>query len=199
MNTLAIGTIITYKNKKYQIVESYQNAPICDGCDLFDECMNKHNQVDISNISTCGEDRRTDGNNIVFKEIKNAIVKEISIPTGYEIDIEKSDLSNGVIVFKSKYKTLDEIYSKCNEHDDFIHKSSNIQKLFAIMNYYNDGWKPKEFFGYYFEYDTKHKSYAIRNVIPGTNQLIQFKRKSDIEEILDNPNFRPIIDELFIK
>lgn len=197
--TLAIGTKFTYKNKTYIVTQSPNNAPICDGCDLYEECMSStDNQRKIVSMSSCASTTRNDKKNVVFKKVYNdTITKKIDIPKGYEIDINNSDLSTGIIIFKSKEITLDDVFNKYNPNNkDFANKCSYVQQLFAIMNYYNDDWIPKE--GdecYTFNYNIEDKCYIIYKT--SNREFISFKNKSDCEEVINNSNFRPIIDKLF--
>lgn len=198
--TLAIGTKVTYKNKTYIVTQSRYNAPICDGCDLYEECLSsKDNPMKVLNISSCSSVIRKDRNNIIFKEVcDTTITKKIAIPEGYEIDVDNSNLLTGTIIFKLKEKTLDDVFNKYNSNNkDFANKCSYVQQLFAIMNYYNDGWTPKE--GdecYTFNYNLVDKDYTIYKT-SNNREIITFKSKHDCKEVINNSNFRPIIDKVF--
>lgn len=196
--TLAIGTKFTYKNKTYIVTKTCNNAPICDGCDLYNTCMSsKDNQIKIMNISSCSQNTRKDKNNVIFKEVRDNITKRIAVPEGYEIDLDNSDLSTGTIVFKLKNVTISDVYDKYELRDiEFVSKCNYIKELFLIINYYNDGWKPKDGeISYTFNYDFTHKCYNVYKT--NNKELIAFKTKRACEEMLNNSNFREIIDKAF--
>lgn len=112
-------------------------------------------------------------------EIKNNQLT-IDIPEGMEIDTENSSLAEGIIKFKSKYITYSKIINSFNSMTNtnvYIHSSDTkalkaIARLMNIVKYYNGDWTSI--------YDR-----------------IYFKNKKDTQAVIDNPNFRDILDAIY--
>lgn len=197
-----VGEIFIYNGKLYQVVKSSG----CIECDFADECYTK------SYITgKCGGSSRLDKTNVVFKEINNMEIKNnqltIDIPEGMEIDLENSDLTNGVIKFKRKAITYDSINLSLNEeltsitvHRDNIRKISAIDKLITIAKYYNGNWKPdwnnsENKYSIIFMYDENRYTTTSRYKI--VNNSAFFKNKEDAQAVIDNPNFKDILDTIY--
>ena len=134
----------------------------------------------------------------------------IDIPEGMEIDVEHSDLSNGIIKFKKNNITLEDIYENQGK-DTFItnivnnntrtyNKISAIATLLDIANYYNKGWKPD--FGndedkYYIAYSKNLNKYDITLSVLYKDNFLYFKNQEDAQAVIDNPNFRDILDTIY--
>ena len=97
-------------------------------------------------------------------EIKNNQLT-IDIPEGMEIDTENSDFTKGIIKFKSKYITYDDIektlYLKeicigITTDVNNIDKLTAINELMNIAKYYNKDWEPNW-------YNSKEKKYLIKS------------------------------------
>ena len=141
-----IGEIFTYKGKTYQILKATDGCKNCSFCTKSGTCINE--------IENCFASYRTDKTSVIFKEINNMKIKNnqltIDIPKGMEIDTENSDFTKGVIKFKPKYITYNDIVNSANSIDSIsaLVQSGNMLKLEAIeqlMNiarYYNKDWQP---------------------------------------------------------
>ena len=139
----------------------------------------------------------------------------IDCPKGYSIDVEHSDLSKGIIKFKNDNITLEDI--PCIIRDDikinaFISKSSTyynhlrklkaIATLIDIANYYNKGWKPdwnnSEECKYYILFNNNNENgYSIEYRLKMNYGNIFFKNEEDAQAVIDNPNFRYILDTIY--
>lgn len=72
----------------------------------------------------------------------------IDIPEGMEIDIENSNLTNGIIKFKTKSITYNDVYNELNDTNITINiyfgnevKLKALVKLMNIAKYYNNDWQ----------------------------------------------------------
>ena len=205
-----IGEIFTYNGKTYQVVKSTTCIECAFGkrvCSLLK-----------SYIGQCTPSTRTDKTSIVFKEINNMEIKNnqliIDIPEGMEIDVEHSDLSKGIIKFKKNNITLEDIYENqgkntfiTNVVSNNIHtynKISAIATLLDIANYYNKDWKPdfnnKTTHKYVIQYngiENKHTHYSVDYDVCLNRCCVYFKNQEDAQAVIDNPNFRDILDTIY--
>jgi hypothetical protein len=143
----------------------------------------------------------------------NNSLKDLSIdcPKGYSIDVEHSDLSKGIIKFKKDNITLEDIYKDDNTEyainlvilteGKLGNKLSCIAKLIDIANYYNKGWKPDWNNGIEFKYhivfDYFDDMYKTRSKSQTCNDAIYFAHREDAQAVIDNPNFRDILDTIY--
>lgn len=134
----------------------------------------------------------------------------INIPIGMEIDVEKSDLKAGVIMFKKKLINYNDVWSTllakdcCSEVTLFI-KSQNkldaINKLMNIASYYNGDWKPD--WGnvgekkYFIIKSDRPRRLFVDSILESNYGCVYFRREADAQAVIDNPNFRSILDEIF--
>ena len=203
-----VGEIFTCDGKTYQVVKGIT----CVGCCIsHDHCFSIRKY-----LGPCSDDNRTDKTGIIFKEINNMEIKNsqltINIPKGMEIDLEKSNLAEGIIKFKPKYITYSEIINSFNSKTNtnvYIHSSDTkklkaLAQLMNIARYYNKDWEPHW-------NDLNETTYYIRyihsfNDSPeyevGWNQSaaptgICFKNKEDAQSVINNPNFRNILNTAF--
>ena len=159
----------------------------------------------------------------LYKNNKELLPIRINIPSGYIIDIENSDLANNIIKFKSKWLSLKQLYKLAKDNnyhtclgeikDSTGDKTCEVrEKLIALANlmdiarYFNGNWKynitKEENIGYMIVYDgsieepnyTIHKIEACSNIYYGN---VIFKNKADAQYVIDNPNFRDILDNIF--
>lgn len=124
----------------------------------------------------------------------------IDIPKGMEIDTENTDGGKGVIMLrKKKGITYEEIVHYGLSID--INKIDAIKKLAYIAKFYNRDWEPE----WHNRNEDKYYIYCKRvtgeylvdaNLIDVTN-AIYFKNKADAQAVIDNPNFRPILDAIY--
>lgn len=199
-----IGEIFTCDGKTYQVVKGIT----CNGCVFIKngDCRSL-NEL----LGPCDYTKRTDKTDIIFKEINNMEIKNnqltIDIPEGMEIDTENSSLAKGIIKFKHKNITYSKIINSFNSITNtnvYMH-SSNIKTLKAIaqlMNiakYYNGNWKPdwsnpneRKYFIVY-----TGNTYKVDYNWTFIYNRFYFKNEKDVQAVIDNPNFRAILDDIY--
>ena len=199
-----VGEVFIYKNKTYQVVESN----MCKDCAFFNiRC----NSVQTSVAGTCTPGGRKDNTNVVFKEINNMKNNQltINIPEGMEIDLENSDLTKGIVKFKKKditYENVEDALKLGKNCKSIIINESNASKLVAlsklmnIAKYYNGDWKP-DWYSYAskFSISFNHTSrkYIVNSSDCRTSGNVLFKKSKDAQAVIDNPNFRDILDVVY--
>lgn len=244
--TFAIGTKIEYMNKLYEVTESYSCcdcslATICSSSDISagdrnDDALSRDKRINI--FGECSHVRRTDTKSVVFVEISKDNTKdkyykieplfrddnpsklksvEFDLPNGYVIDKDNSDLDKGIIRFKSKWLTIEEIYNlkpivACEYLSPSIAVNVSTRKkivaiinLMDIANYFNGDWEytNADKCGYMIAYDkttTEPYGYQIVHINSNTDMYfgnIMFKNEADAQYVIDNPNFRSILDVIF--
>ena len=197
-----LGEIFTCDGKTYQVVKGIT----CDDCCiLHDHCFSIRESLGL-----CTDVSRTDKTNVVFKEIKMEIKNNqltIDIPEGMEIDTENSSLAEGIIKFKSKYITYSKIINSFNSMTNtnvYIHSSDTkalkaIARLMNIAKYYNGDWKPDwsdpSEYKYFIVYNSN--IYKVDYNWTSIYDRIYFKNKKDAQAVIDNPNFRDILDAIY--
>ena len=200
-----IGEIFTYNGKTYQVVKS----------DMCMDCAFRENECSIirSRIGLCTTSTRSDKTDVVFKEINNMEIKNnqltINIPEGMEIDLENSDLAKGIVKFKKKditYENVEDALKLGKNCKSIIINESNAPKLVAlsklmnIAKYYNRDWKP-DWYSYAskFSISFNHTSrkYIIDSSDCRTSGNVLFKKSEDAQAVIDNPNFRDILDVIY--
>lgn len=201
-----VGEIFEYKGKVYQVVEIKTDVN-CKGCAFeFDGC-------NIPFLGDCHPVYRTDKVNIIFKEVKKYMdIKNnqltINIPEGMEIDVENSDLEKGVIKFKNKELTYVDIMASLDSNTKLIpttytncEKVIAISKLMDIADYYNKGWKPnwndKYEYKFHITYNVQPDTYSVDSNKFIVYNNIFFKNKEDAQAVINNPNFREILDAIY--
>lgn len=148
---------------------------------------------------------------------------ELVLPNGHEIDVESSDLSKGIIRFKRKWLSLEQMYNMAkatNYHTCFSEikdstgdKTCEVrEKLIALSNlmdiarYFNGNWEYHnngDNCGYMIAYDktkTTDDSYQVVHINSDTDMYfgnIMFKNEADAQYVIDNPNFREVLDNIF--
>ena len=241
-----IGTKIEYMNKLFEVTESNQCcdcslATICSSNDIYtndrnDDVLSRDKRINI--FGECSSLRRPDSKSVVFVEVPmnksdnntinsniiqplveaNGTVKALQIkaPTNFEIDVESSDLNKGIIRFKNKWLTLEQLYKNYKNrayhfaYRDSIKEFSNnklvaIANLMDIASYFNKGWSydvNQDVVGYLISYDrfVKESCYNIRKNNSTTDVYYGnpvFKNEVDAQYVIDNPNFRDILDKIF--
>lgn len=147
-------------------------------------------------------------------EIKNNQLT-IDIPEGMEIDLENSDLTKGIVKFKKKDITYKDItdairpiitYTSISVYSHYMNRLKAISQLMNIARYYNGDWKYKvngSERGYMIAYDEsiKEPPYYKVNVINPTTDVYYgnpiFKNDVDAQAVIDNPNFRDILNAIY--
>ena len=163
-----IGEIFIYKDKTYQAVEVEIDEE-CKGCAFeFSSCC-------TSLLGDCSPTHRTDGASVIFKEINNMENNQltIDIPEGMEIDLENSDLAKGIVKFKKKYITYENVQDalklgkNCKSiiiNEGNASKLVALSKLMNIAKYYNGDWKPDwsniDKYKYYITYNGVDDTYT---------------------------------------
>lgn len=199
-----IGEVFTYNGKTYQVVKS----------DTCMECVFKERVCSIfkSRIGPCTTGTRSDKTDVVFKEINNMEIKNnqltINIPEGMEIDLENSDLTKGTIKFKPKNITYDDIlqayatdFGGLRVPNHCIDKVLAISKLANIAKYYNKNWRPSWIspgqLKYYIYYSNENNKYQIGATTRCDYGAIYFRLRDYTQAVIDNPNFRDILDAIY--
>ena len=171
-------------------------------------------------------DNNTINSNIIQPLVEaDGTVKDlqIKVPTNFKIDVEASDLDKGIIRFKNKWLNLEQMYNmtkSTNYHtylseikDSTDDKSCTVRnKLIALANlidiakYFNDGWNYRtrgDNCGYMIAYDktrTIDDGYQVVHINSDTDMYfgnIIFKNEADAQYVIDNPNFREVLDNIF--
>lgn len=241
----AVGTKIEYNNKLYEVVKSNtcENCSISSFCSASDNYVPSlliPRDKLLSTLGKCSAIDRTDGTSVVFKEIPKDNTKdnynydyykisplweynnptqlrpiELVLPNGHEIDVESSDLSKGIIRFRRKWLTIEQLYKLAKENNHVTHRDSikhfSDSKLVALANlmdiarYFNGYWEyniTKEDVGYAIAYykfvEEPHYSVCkIENSVYTYYGNPVFKNEADAQYVIDNPNFRDILDKIF--
>lgn len=201
-----IGETFEYQGKTYKVAE-------------FDDCRNcAFIHINCSSLRSitgnCMDFLRNDGANVKFEEVKDMEIKDnkltINIPDGMEIDLQNSNFDTGVIKFKKKELTYEDIKAslKLNENlicisvdDNNSAKLCTINRLMCIAKFYNGDWKPnwsnnKEG-KFYISYNFIHNAYFVIEDNSNNVGTIVFKHKEDAQAVIENPNFREILDVIY--
>lgn len=125
----------------------------------------------------------------------------IDIPKGMELDTENTDEAKGVIMLRKKKCITYEELVKLDFPVDIKNKIEAIQKLMCIAKFYNGDWEPdwntrnedKCFIYYRYTRD----EYAVDADFIDVTNAIYFKNEVDAQAVIDNPNFRPILDAIY--
>lgn len=152
---------------------------------------------------------------------------KIQVPEGYEIDNEKSTLEcikfkpiqknityKDVCekLFKDSYHFIDgggliNLYTgqkyKFNKNNASNHKQLEkilaLNQLFNIAEYYNtiNSNKNEEYFHIVFHPSTGYIIYHYKEYFSMYGLVPFFNRKEDAQAVIDNPNFREILDTIY--
>lgn len=241
--SFAIGTKIEDDGKLYEVTESNQccDCSLAAICSSNDKSSNIKGDLlreeRIRIFGECSSIRRPDKKSVVFVKIAKDTSDELShtviplftddrhiqlrpvefdLPNGYKIDVEASDLTKGIVRFKRKWLTLEQIYKLAKENDYITNRSAikefRDDKLAALANlmdiarYFNGNWKfdsEKDTHGYAIAFYYNTTEYPQYNVIAinSTSDIYYgnpvFKNEADAQYVIDNPNFRNILDKIF--
>lgn len=223
--TLPIGTIFTYNGDKYKVCEDICLNYICSICAFKENNCDtiKHirgncgisSRTDNKSVyyKQINETMKKDSGNVVcptFNTDNSLNDLQIDCPNGYSIDVEHSDLSRGIIKFKKDNITLEDIYDNqgkdtfvtnvVNNNRPTYNKIATIATLMDIANYYNKDWKPDwnnpDEHKYYIVLNN-HSRYVVDYSCNLNYNIIYFKNRKDAQAVVDNPNFKDILDEIF--
>ena len=221
-------------------------ATICSSSDISAgnrkyDALSRNKRINI--FGECSSLRRPDSKSIVFIEIPNNKSKddskdeyckvlplwiddnntelkpvEFDLPKDYVIDKEHSDLDKGIIRFKNKWLTIEEMYKlkpivACEYVIPSIAINASSRKkivslanLMDIARYFNGDWNynaNSDECGYMIAYDktkTTDDGYQVININADTDVYfgnVIFKNEADAQYVIDNPNFRDILDNIF--
>ena len=198
-----IGEIFTYNGKIYQVVKSI----LCTHCAFKGKLCG----LIGPSAGNCMPNSRSDNTSVIFKEIKDMEIKNnqltIDIPEGMEIDLENSDLAKGIVKFKKKditYKNIEDALSSENYAGAVINTSNGIKlealnKLMNIAKYYNGDWKPDWSDSNEYKYSIiyNRNTYKVDHNWTSISSNIYFKNKDDAQYVIDNPNFKDILDVIY--
>ena len=198
-----IGETFEYQGKTYKVAE-------------FDDCRNcAFIHINCSSLRSitgnCMDFLRNDGANVKFEEVKDMEIRDnkltINIPDGMEIDVENCDFDTGVIKFRKKELTYKDIQDSVGKYpaSTFVTprnwlKINATNMLMDIAKYYNGNWKPdwsdiKE--DKYYILCWGNNYYDIGCSCKTCNNVIYFKNEEDAKAVIDNPDFRDILDAIF--
>lgn len=207
-----IGEIFEFKGKIYKVIKTHYSDYSCNGCAFKDKfCYHK---IINTILGECCNLKRRDKNNVIFKEIKDMEIKDnqltINIPKGMEIDLLNSNFGTGVIKFKKKEITYEDIESslKLNENmtgidvaDENVNKLCAISRLMCIAKFYNGDWMPDwsniDESKFLILYSNRDKKYTVDYNTTFSINAVHFKHKEDALAVIENPNFREILDAIF--
>lgn len=203
-----IGEIFEFEGKIYETIGFPSNS--CFSCAFIKLCRSGMGEV----IGNCCGDLREDKTDVFFKEIKKDMkIKDnkltINIPDGMEIDVENSDLKTGVIKFKKKEIRYEDIEAslKLNKNmtgidvaDENVNRLCAINRLMCIAKFYNGNWKPNwnsVESKYCILYSNRAQCYITDYRTCFAADTVYFKREKDAQAVIDNPNFREILDVIY--
>ena len=199
-----IDEVFTYNGKTYQVVKTNT----CKDCAFKIRLCEALESI----TGTCIPGERTDNTSVSFKLINNMENNQltIDIPEGMEIDLENSDLAKGIVKFKKKditYENVEDALKLGKNCKSIIINESNASKLVAlsklmnIAKYYNGDWKPNwrslTESKYYIYYSTRSNIYGVSNTSSTNYGNIYFRLYKDAKAVIDNPNFRDILDKIY--
>lgn len=135
----------------------------------------------------------------------------IDLPEGMMVDPVNSDFRNGVI--KLKYKK-DITYTEiCNALDykyyvDLSVPKTNrdklkaISELMSIADYFNGDWKPDWSNHNEAKYSIEYNHYRDKFFVDPTSYFtsdgcVYFKNRDSVESIINNPNFKWILNTIY--
>lgn len=224
-------------------------ATICSSSDIsggIDIGSTLFREERIKIFGECSSLRRLDKKSVVFVEIPKDNSKdnskyeyykisplwvynnptqlrpiELALPNGYEIDVESSDLSKGIIRFKRKWLSLKQLYKLAKDNNyhtclseikdftgdktcEFREKLIALANLIDIARYFNGDWKyvTEEVVGYSIAYykfvaEPHYSVCKIDNSVYTYYGSPVFKNEADAQYVIDNPNFREVLDKIF--
>lgn len=203
-----VGEIFTCEDKTYQAVK-VDIGTGCRGCAFKTSGCSKYKSF----LGHCHYAFRRDNTGVIFKLINNNNMEiknnqlTIEIPEGIEIDTENSSLAEGIIKFKPKYITYSKIVNSFNSITNtniYIHSSDTkrlkaIAQLMNIARYYNGNWEPDWSNPNEYKYFIVYTSdiYKVDYNWTSIYNRIYFKNKKDAQSVIDNLNFRAILNAVY--
>ena len=201
-----IGEVFTCNGELYQVVKGFS----CKGC-AFMKNHSCHSHSVNELLGHCDYAARSDRTGVIFKEINNMEIKNnqltIEVPEGMEIDLKNSDLAKGIVKFKKKnitYENVEDALKLGKNCKSIIVNESNaselvaLSKLMNIAKYYNKDWKPNcGEYKYHITYNIEDNTYLLDYNSIYTLGTIYFKNRKDAKAVIDNPNFRDILNAIY--
>lgn len=199
-----VGEIFTYENKTYKVIKGCG----CIGCSFVNRCYNFLYKIH----GNCSNLYRKDNISVVFKEVKKCMKNNqltIEVPEGMEIDLENSNLVNGIIKFKKKQDiTYSDVYNELNDTDISVNtyfgneiKLKALVKLMNIAKYYNNDWQPNWSNSKENKYCIKFDYHKDRFYVDYNNSIgagdVFFKNSEDARAVINNPNFKSILNTIY--
>lgn len=133
----------------------------------------------------------------------------INIPDGIEIDLQNSNFDTGVIKFRKKELCYEDIENSLDLEgnrtgipvdDNNAFKLCATDRLMNIARYYNGDWKPdwrSNELKYFITFSFVSNSYSLIERCQASIGPVFFKNKKDAQAVIDNPNFREILDAIY--
>ena len=205
-----IGEIFTYEGKRYKVVPgdrgckncAFGKGDICLGEPLHSlrgKCIDREDNQPIDFIQIYG------------MEVNSNNKLTIDIPEGMMVDPVNSDFRNGVIKLKHKKDiTYTEI---CNALDYKYYvdlsvpkanrdKLTAISELMSIADYFNGDWKPDWSNHNEAKYSIEYNHYRDKFFVDPTSYFtsdgcVYFKNRDSVESIINNPNFKWILNTIY--
>ena len=200
-----VGEIFTYEDKTYKVIKGCG----CIGCSFVNRCYNFLYKIH----GACSNIYRKDNISVVFKEVNNMEIKNnqltIEVPEGMKIDLENSNLVNGIIKFKKKQDiTYSDVYNELNDTDISVNtyfgneiKLKALVKLMNIAKYYNNDWQPNWSNSKENKYCIKFDYHKDRFYVDYNNSIgagdVFFKNSEDARAVINNPNFKSILNTIY--
>lgn len=199
-----IGEVFTCNGKTYKVIKESK----CENCDINGYCI-----ITASIAGPCFKGCRSDKTNVAFKEIKDMEIKNnqltIDIPEGMEIDLGNSNLAKGIVKFKKKditYENVEDVLKLGKNCKSIIINESNASKLVAlsklmnIAKYYNKDWKP-DWYSYASKFSISFNHTSRKYIVDSSDSMtsgnVLFKKSEDAQAVIDNPNFRDILEAIY--
>ena len=133
----------------------------------------------------------------------------VDIPKGMEVDIENTDLTKGIVRFKEKPKKYQDIFGALVKNLPYgayrLAKSNEckliaLDKLMNIAKYYNGDWEPDwntRESKYYIYYKNSEDKYGVGYTTDVNWGNIYLKSRDNAQSVIDNPNFKSILDAIY--
>lgn len=203
-----VGEVFTYNSKTYQVVKGFS----CNGCAFIKDgsCY-----LVSEFLGPCDYAKRSDKTSVIFKEINNMEIKNnqltIKIPEGMEVDVEKSNLKAGIIKFRKKKICYADILSTLADKDInpadikvskmIAGKIIALARLMTIAKYYNGDWEPdwsnSREYKYFIVYNNNDNTYIVDYHWRYIRNDIYFKNREDAIAVINNPNFKSILSDIY--
>lgn len=202
--TDANPTKVLSKNKRLSVFGECSGIVRSDGKSVVFKEIPKTKEKDVYTVGP------------LYKTNNELMPIQIDLPNGYVIDKEHSDLDKCIIKFKNKWLSIEQLYKLAKESNHITHRDSikyfSDSKLVALANlmdiarYFNGDWNfdfEKDTHGYAIAFYCNTTEYPQYNVVAinSTCDIYYgnpvFKNEADVQYVIDNPNFRDILDKIF--